>query len=191
MVDSTIIYIAEQYGFGDEEDVLKKELRTLQYDYMVEKTKNMDNSLEEVKALQQEVKKLTEDKVYLLEKQIERLEIENQQYKLHCTGAALPTPNQPFSLERVQRFLFQKEYIKCIFDNGLSEVYPLTEQALLGHLSQQFRDISFAFFPSSLTVTHLTKGAYQTKNFDLSRFIPMADLQELNQQSGIEKRTIY
>ena len=190
MVDNAVVFVAEKYGLGREEDVLKNEVRTLQYEYMVEKTKNMDDTLGEVKQLQQEVKKLTEEKVYLLEKEIQRLEHENKQYKLLGNNGVPQLEGSSFSLDQIQRFSFKDDYIKCIFKNNLTNVYPLKEEELLQCLTNTFNNITINLQNEQLHITYLDEG-YKSKSFNLNGFVSVEELEKIEQISYLAKRTIY
>lgn len=191
MVDSVVVFVAEKYGLGSEEDVLKNEIRTLQYDYMVEKTKNMDDTLEEVKKLQEEVKKLTEEKVYLLEKEVQRLQHENQQFRQLGYSGTPQITESSFSFKDIERFSYYENYIKCILKNGLSNVSYVTEENLLQLLSNEFKDITIRLDNNHLHITYQEEGYYKGERYALNSFIPVAEIERINQISYMAKRTIY
>lgn len=190
MVDSAVIYVADKYGFGDEEDVLKKELRTLQYDHMLEKTKKMDGALEEIHELKNEVKRLTEEKMITLEREVQRLQFENQQYRLG-TNQALAIQQPLLSFAEVERFAYKEAHIKYVLTNGSAHVSPMEESELLGHLHTECADLNFSVLGENLAIVVNKIGDYEVQNFLLTDFISMDTLRDLNKHSYNAKRTIY
>lgn len=190
MVDSAVIYVADKYGFGTEEDVLKKEIQTLQYQNMLEKAKNLDGALEEITVLKNEVKQLTSEKMSMLERQVERLQFENQQYRLG-TNQQLAMEQPLLSLDEVARFAYKESHIKYILNSGVSRIAKMEESDLLKHLQNACSDVFFNIIGEKLVVTCAASLQYNVKEFSLHEFISMEELRKLDKQSGIAKRTIY
>lgn len=186
MLDSTVIYVAEKYGFGTEEDVLKKEKRDLEYHYLAEKSRQVDERNEEVRELTKEVKRLTEDKIRLLERDIQRLEYENQHYKQIAYKDVLQLEDRITTLAHVERFTYKENYIKCIGKNGLSRISFLEETELIRLLQAAFTGVHVAIEQNVLILTYTTSAHKKSKHISLERFVSMAEIEALLKKEGAQ-----